>query len=152
MADASVENTQVTDGPSIEVRPNALKEGPPVVVNDRVPNNKVNLRFLLISGRRTDLLFDPTATVDFVRSQIFEAWPGEWADEKPESPQGLRVLHQGKFFEPATTLASQKLEPGQTVVVHLLLRPGANTEPEEKPRPAAGVDGVARACACCTVL
>lgn len=51
------------------------EKGASVVVNDKVPADKVNLRFLLVSGKRTDLLFDANETVDGVKTKIFEAWP-----------------------------------------------------------------------------
>ncbi|KAJ3002817.1 Ubiquitin-like protein 3 [Thoreauomyces humboldtii] len=121
----------------------------PVVVNAKVPADKVNLRFLLISGRRTDLLCNAGDTIEDVKARIHAAWPTEWADERPSSPAQLRVLHQGKFFEPANTLESYKLAPGQTTTVHLLLKTGAATADEEKAKPdteqAAG-------CRCCTIM
>lgn len=46
-----------------------------VTVIENVPDNKVGLRFLLISGKKTDLLVDPNATLDFVKKAIYEAWP-----------------------------------------------------------------------------
>ncbi|KAJ3154073.1 Ubiquitin-like protein 3 [Geranomyces michiganensis] len=120
----------------------------PVVVNDKIPADKVNVRFLLVSGKRSDLLCDPSDTVDEVRAKIYAAWPTEWHDEHPEAVSQLRVLHQGKFFEPSHTLASYRLEPGQTTTVHLLLRAGPAAESES---PGAKGDGT-RACRCCVIM
>jgi hypothetical protein len=48
---------------------------PSVKQNDTVPSGKVNLRFLLVSGKRTDLLCDPTDNIEHVRKQAHQQWP-----------------------------------------------------------------------------
>ncbi|TPX63150.1 hypothetical protein SpCBS45565_g06804 [Spizellomyces sp. 'palustris'] len=109
---------------------NTVSEGekaPPhtLVVNDKVPDDKVNLRFLMISGQRTDVFLEPNDTVQVVKRKIYAVWPRdvhrgfgvqshdsgcifrptEWASETPEAPENLRILHHGRFLEEPKTLA-----------------------------------------------
>ncbi|KND01906.1 uncharacterized protein SPPG_03695 [Spizellomyces punctatus DAOM BR117] len=135
---------------------NTVSEGekaPPhtLVVNDKVPDDKVNLRFLMISGQRTDVFLEPNDTVQVVKRKIYAVWPREWASETPEAPENLRILHHGRFLEEPKTLAEYKIQPGQTTTVHLLVKPTPQTEDNsgEKPRQAAEEGGV---CRCCTLL
>ena len=45
------------------------------VVNETIPSDKINLRFLLVDGRRTDLIVNPSDNVDEVLQRAFETWP-----------------------------------------------------------------------------
>jgi hypothetical protein len=40
-----------------------------------IPKDKVNLRLLLTNGKRSDFLFNPTASVEQIKQHIFENWP-----------------------------------------------------------------------------
>ncbi|KAJ3070085.1 hypothetical protein HK102_006763, partial [Quaeritorhiza haematococci] len=102
--------------------------GPTVVVNDKVPDDKVNLRFLLVSGKKTDMMFGGGDSIEVVRKRIFESWPREWSEEAPESPAALRVLYRGGFLEVSSTLEGNKIPLGQTTVVHLLIKNGGGGE------------------------
>ncbi|TPX56268.1 hypothetical protein PhCBS80983_g04639 [Powellomyces hirtus] len=147
MVDPTDSTTHTVTEPATE-RPTTTAH--PVVVNDKIPGNKINLRFLLISSKRTDMLFDPQDTIEIVKNRIWQAWPSEWEDEHPESPQHLRVVHQGKFMEANNTLASHKLDVGATTTVHLLLRSGPAAEADEKSKPNA--EQATRGCRCCIVM
>ena len=46
-----------------------------VITNEQVPAEKYNLRFLLLSGNKTDMICDPTETVEQVKERVFEQWP-----------------------------------------------------------------------------
>ncbi|KAJ3177703.1 hypothetical protein HK101_010195 [Irineochytrium annulatum] len=70
----------------------------------RIPEDQVNLRLLLVSGKKSDFLMAPGETVDSVKAKIFSSWPKEWTEETPESASSLRILHRGKFLEGNTTL------------------------------------------------
>ncbi|KAI9014661.1 hypothetical protein BC832DRAFT_526631, partial [Gaertneriomyces semiglobifer] len=76
-----------------------------------VPSDKVNLRFLLVNGRKTDMLVDEANTIDEIKKMIWTVWPDEWEDEYPKAPDCLRVLHQGRFLETGT-LESKSLTAG----------------------------------------
>ncbi|KAJ3052307.1 hypothetical protein HK097_006560, partial [Rhizophlyctis rosea] len=49
--------------------------GPPVVINDKIPSGQVNLRLLLVSGKKSDVLVLPSDTVEAVRKKVFDSWP-----------------------------------------------------------------------------
>ncbi|KAJ3284714.1 hypothetical protein HDU76_008251, partial [Blyttiomyces sp. JEL0837] len=100
-----------------------------VIVIDKVPEDKVNLRLLLVSGKKSDLLVNPSDTIDTVKQKIVDTWPKEWSEEVPEGPGSLRILHRGKFLEGASTVDGNKLPVGQTTTVHLLIKNGAQAEP-----------------------
>ncbi|KAJ3028488.1 UNVERIFIED_CONTAM: hypothetical protein HDU68_001556 [Siphonaria sp. JEL0065] len=98
---------------------------PKSVVVDKVPDDKVCVRLLLISGLKTDLLFVQTDSIEAVKIRIFNAWPSDWTGEQPETVANLRVLLRGKFLEPSSTLADAKIPVGQTTTCHLLVKNGA---------------------------
>ncbi|KAJ3277468.1 Ubiquitin-like protein 3, partial [Borealophlyctis nickersoniae] len=102
--------------------------GPTVVINDKIPEDKVNLRLLLVSGKRTDVMVSPSDTVDAVRKRAFEIWPREWAEEAPEAPANLRILYHGRILDNATTIEANKIPAGQTTVVHALIKAGVQLE------------------------
>ncbi len=45
------------------------------VINEAVPSDKINLRFLLVDGRRTDLIVDPSNTAEEIQQKAFDTWP-----------------------------------------------------------------------------
>lgn len=116
-------------------------------IND-VPPDRVNLRLLLLSGRKTDLLVLPTASIEAVRGQIYQNWPSSW-DEKPKDVKSIRILYRGKFLEGGFTVecgsdrwesvilhsfnsdypTAQKIPVGQTTVIHVVLKQFENVEP-----------------------
>ncbi|KAL2920238.1 hypothetical protein HK105_200306 [Polyrhizophydium stewartii] len=77
-----------------------------------VPSDKINLRLLLVSGKKTDLLMNPTDTIETVCRTIASAWPVE----------NIKILLRGKFLERPSTLASNSIATGDTTVVHLLVK------------------------------
>ncbi|KAJ7430979.1 hypothetical protein B0H11DRAFT_2133120 [Mycena galericulata] len=66
------------------------------------------LTFLLVSGRRRTMPFDPATTVGRVKELVWAAWPPEqeWQDERPPAPAYLRILYLGKILQDEDTLAS----------------------------------------------
>jgi hypothetical protein len=48
--------------------------GGPVII-DKVPEDQVNLRLLLVSGKKSDILVSGSDTVATVKVKIFEQWP-----------------------------------------------------------------------------
>ncbi|KAJ3220207.1 hypothetical protein HDU67_005533 [Dinochytrium kinnereticum] len=105
------------------------------VVIDKVPEDQINLRLLLVSGKKSDILVSPADTIDAVKQKVFSAWPKDWSEEIPESPASLRLLHRGKFLEGASTLDASSIPIGQTTTVHLLIKNGA-PEPATPDKPA----------------
>ncbi|CBQ68693.1 conserved hypothetical protein [Sporisorium reilianum SRZ2] len=85
---------------------------------------------LTTTGQRTSWRFDPSDTVDVVRTHIWNNWPESWPQPKPESAAYLRLLHLGHILDhPATTLASRGCKSGATTVVHIIVRSIPPPEP-----------------------
>ncbi|KXS13810.1 hypothetical protein M427DRAFT_58059 [Gonapodya prolifera JEL478] len=102
-----------------------------VVHHDKVPSDQINLRFLLVSGKKTDMFCGPTETIDAVRNKIYQNWPGAWEAEKPANVGQIRILFRGKFLEQfQSTLESHKIPVGQTTTVHLVIRTTVDPQPE----------------------
>ncbi|KAH9983162.1 ubiquitin-related domain-containing protein, partial [Russula compacta] len=92
----------------------------------QVPQTLV--QFLLVSGRRRSMAFDPETTVGRVKELAWNTWPSDWQDERPPGPSFLRVLYLGKILQDDDTLAQLKFpsytppEPATPTVVHLCIR------------------------------
>ncbi|KAJ7749045.1 hypothetical protein DFH07DRAFT_747002 [Mycena maculata] len=64
------------------------------------------ITFLLVSGRRRTMSFDPAATIGRVKELVWAAWPAdpEWQAERPPAPSYLRVLWLGRVLVDEDTL------------------------------------------------
>ncbi|TFK23507.1 hypothetical protein FA15DRAFT_670431 [Coprinopsis marcescibilis] len=67
------------------------------------------LTFLLISGKRKTMSFEPETAVGRVKELVWNAWPSDWQDERPPAPSYLRILYLGKILQDDETLSSLKL-------------------------------------------
>ncbi|KAF9254686.1 hypothetical protein L218DRAFT_452515 [Marasmius fiardii PR-910] len=65
---------------------------------------QVALCFLLISGKRRVMQFEPETTVGRVKELVWNAWPSDWQDEQPPTPWHLRLLYLGKILQDDDTL------------------------------------------------
>jgi hypothetical protein len=96
------------------------------VLVPQVPQTLV--QFLLVSGRRRSMAFDPETTVGRVKELVWNTWPNDWQDEHPPAPSYLRVLYLGKILQDDETLAQLKFpsytppEPATPTIVHLSIR------------------------------
>ncbi|KAF9446024.1 hypothetical protein P691DRAFT_674456 [Macrolepiota fuliginosa MF-IS2] len=104
------------------------------------------LTFLLVSGKRRTMPFEPETTIGRVKELIWNAWPNDWQSERPPAPSYLRVLYLGKMLQDDETLTSAlantlssfqpllicaaelKIPPSlpnspQPTIVHLSIRP-----------------------------
>ncbi|KAI9015971.1 ubiquitin-related domain-containing protein [Hyaloraphidium curvatum] len=139
--------------PSPDPPPPRADAPPPLNVIDAVPPEKINLRLLLVSGRKTDMLAGPQESVEAVRRRVFDSWPPEWADERPKSLQAVRILYRGRFLEGGNTLESQKIPAGQTTVIHIVLKQFDSAEAEASPeKPAKAAAAAEPSSRCCTIL
>lgn len=92
----------------------------------QVPQTLV--QFLLVSGRRRSMAFDPETTVGRVKELLWNTWPNDWQDEHPPAPSHLRVLYLGKILQDDETLTQLKFpsytppEPATPTIVHLSIR------------------------------
>ncbi|TFK33983.1 ubiquitin-related domain-containing protein [Crucibulum laeve] len=86
------------------------------------------LTFLLISGKRRTMSFEPETTIGRVKELVWNGWPIEWQDEHPPAPSYLRVLYLGKMLQDDETLTSESTPPPHgpiPTIVHLSIRPYA---------------------------
>ncbi|KAF8799771.1 hypothetical protein BYT27DRAFT_7119759 [Phlegmacium glaucopus] len=113
----------------------------PQVMLETVPQTpQTYLTFLLISGRRRTMSFEPELTIGRVKELAWNSWPTEWQDERPPAPSYLRVLYLGKMLQDDETLIGLKLpahipqpptSPGPSssgpvpTIMHLSIRPYA---------------------------
>lgn len=94
---------------------------------------QVFITFLVISGRRKTMSFEPETTLGRLKELVWNSWPPEWEDERPMAPSYLRVLYLGKMLQDDDTLTTLKFpthtpQPGPAptpTIVHLSIRPYA---------------------------
>ncbi|XP_022689785.1 ubiquitin-like protein 3 isoform X2 [Varroa jacobsoni] len=79
-----------------------------------IPEDKINLRLILVSGKTKDFLFSPAASAGDIAQSVYEAWPTEWAAEKVERAEILRLIYQGRFLHADVTLSALALPTGKT--------------------------------------
>jgi len=104
---------------------------PEASVQSPVTKPQIPLTFLLVTGNRWTLSFDPEETIGRVKEIAWNRWPAEWTAEQPPSPSFLRILYLGKILQDSATIASQ-FPPNPTSV------PAAPTSSEAPATPGAG--------------
>ncbi|KAG5730895.1 Ubiquitin-like protein 3 [Termitomyces sp. T112] len=129
---------------------------------------QVYLTFLIISGKRRTMSFEPGTTVGRLKELMWNSWPSDWEDERPTAPSFLRVLYLGRMLQDDETL-SQLNFPAHTpqtnsapipTIVHLSVRPfTTQSEPDIKkkrknrpsdgPQNAGTQDDVPEGAGCC---
>ncbi|KAG9067827.1 Ubiquitin-like protein 3 [Linnemannia hyalina] len=113
---------------------------------DAADNSTVSLTLLLVSGSRSTFTFQGTETIENVKAKVFDSWPKDWEEEKPASPQSLKILYLGKFLADSSTLESNKIQSGNTTIVHLTIK-----APEQEPHGNSKSDSAAK-CKFCLIL
>jgi hypothetical protein len=82
----------------------------PQAMSEPVPQTpQTYLTFLLISGKRRTMSFEPDSPISRVKELVWNSWPTEWQDEHPPAPSYLRVLYLGKMLQDDETLIGLKL-------------------------------------------
>ncbi|KIY66015.1 hypothetical protein CYLTODRAFT_399491 [Cylindrobasidium torrendii FP15055 ss-10] len=130
-ASARTSYTRVADSIDADHPPHALPpsdvpppaEGEPV---DAIPHTpQVNLTFLLVSGQRRTMTFEPTQSVGRVKELLWTTWPSDTPDERPPAPSFLRVLYRGRVLQDDSLLKDVPF-PIDTppTIAHLSIRPG----------------------------
>ncbi|TBU27348.1 ubiquitin-related domain-containing protein [Dichomitus squalens] len=113
---------------------------------------QVSLTFLLVSGRRRTMSFEPETTVGRVKELVWNAWPNDWQDERPPAPSYLRILYLGKILQDEDSLdkvsfpTSVPSSAPASTIVHLSIRayaPQAEDVPKKKRRGANASSGAA---------
>ncbi|KAK3836936.1 MAG: ubiquitin-related domain-containing protein [Linnemannia elongata] len=118
----------------------------PGQTGDAPDNSTVSLTLLLVSGSRSTFTFQGTETIENVKAKVFDSWPKDWQEEKPASPQSLKILYLGKFLADSSTLESNKIQPGNTTIVHLTIK-----APEQELHGNSKSDSAAK-CKFCLIL
>ncbi|KAH6908745.1 hypothetical protein BKA70DRAFT_1426637 [Coprinopsis sp. MPI-PUGE-AT-0042] len=69
---------------------------------------QIYLTFLLLSGHRRTMNFEPATGIGRVKEVVWGGWNGgDWpAEDRPPAPSYLRVLHAGRMLQDDETLAS----------------------------------------------
>ncbi|KAG1843064.1 ubiquitin-related domain-containing protein, partial [Suillus tomentosus] len=99
-------------------------DGPTTPENIVPQTPQVSLSFLLVSGRRRTMSFDPAITIGRVKELVWNAWPADWQDESPQAPSHLRILYLGKILQDEDTLTrEQTYSSALPTIVHLSIRP-----------------------------
>ncbi|KAG0241653.1 Ubiquitin-like protein 3 [Mortierella sp. GBA43] len=111
-----------------------------------VDTDKVSLTLLLVSGSRSTFTFHAADTIETVKSKVYDTWPKEWQEDKPASPQSLKILYLGKFLADTSTLESNRIQPGTTTIVHLTIK-----APEQEIHAHSKSDSAAK-CKFCLIL
>ena len=99
-------------------------ESPAAEAATIVPTNQIDLTLLLISGLRHTFRFSENTTVAQVKSHVFEYWPKEWHETEmpPSSADALRLVYLGRFLDNDSTLEANRIQPGQSTIVHLVIK------------------------------
>uniref|UniRef100_A0A8H7XLS1 Ubiquitin-like domain-containing protein n=1 Tax=Psilocybe cubensis TaxID=181762 RepID=A0A8H7XLS1_PSICU len=118
------------------------------------------LTFLLISGKRRTMSFEPETAVGRVKELVWNSWPADWQDDRPPAPSYLRVLYLGRMLQDDESLANLKLptytpqQPSSSsspsaaapipTIMHLSIRPYAppNDGDGLKKKKRRGQDGL----------
>ncbi|XP_003745301.1 ubiquitin-like protein 3 [Galendromus occidentalis] len=116
-----------------------------------IPEDKINLRLILVSGKTKDFLFSPAASAGDIAHSVYENWPPEWSQEKVERAEILRLIYQGRFLHADVTLSALALPTGKTTVMHLLPRENL-PEPNQNERIKETSSSCCFSTASCSIL
>ncbi|KAK2459479.1 hypothetical protein APHAL10511_008513 [Amanita phalloides] len=133
--DAEADNPDPDAPADPTMLPSSVPPSPPQPQPAAVPQTpQTYITFLLVTGRRRTMSFEPETTVGRVKELVWNTWPeeDEWRDERPPAPSYLRLLYLGKMLQDDDTLTKLKLPVSnpsspQATIVHLSIRPHAPT-------------------------
>ncbi|KAI0746595.1 ubiquitin-related domain-containing protein [Daedaleopsis nitida] len=101
---ANTPRPDITHDVDDEEVPEETQQAPAEELIPQTP--QVSLTFLLVSGRRRTMSFEPETTIGRVKELVWNAWPNDWQDERPPAPSYLRVLYLGKILQDDDSLDS----------------------------------------------
>ncbi|XP_046371983.1 ubiquitin-like protein 3 [Haliotis rubra] len=117
----------------------------------QIPNDKINLRLILVSGKTEEYLFSPSDSAAEITERVYSNWPQDWSEEQLPPTNILRLIYQGRFLHGNVTLAALQLPTGKTTVMHLVARenlPEPNNQGQLK-KDKSGESGCSN---CCVIL
>ncbi|ORZ22448.1 ubiquitin-2 like Rad60 SUMO-like-domain-containing protein [Absidia repens] len=115
--------------------------------DEEIPLDKARLTMLLVSGKRQVFDFDPSTTIDAVKSYILEHWPQDWADRQPPSLKNIEFVYLGKFLDNNSKLKDNGLVGGHSTIIHLVIRQYIKKMDDDR----KSVESTLR-CKCCVIL
>lgn len=117
-----------------------------------IPNDKINLRLILVSGKTEEFLFNPNESAGEIAQHVFDHWPEDWAEEAVAKAEILRLIYQGRFLHSNVTLGALGLPFGRTTVMHLVPRENL-PEPNSQDQRQKSKGGGSSCCsASCSIL
>ncbi|ORZ22016.1 ubiquitin-2 like Rad60 SUMO-like-domain-containing protein [Absidia repens] len=116
-------------------------------VDDEIPLDKSRLTMLLVSGKRRVFDFEPSTTVDAVKTYILDNWPQDWADQTSPSIKNIELVYLGKFLDNNSKLKDNGLLGGHATIVHLVIRQYTKKADDD-----GKSNQVASRCKCCIIL
>jgi len=85
-------------------------------------SDHVYLTLILVdSAKSHEFKISPKLSVTEITRHVWNNWPDEWAEERVERPDILRLIFQGRFLHDDMTLDRVRL-PGKKFAMHLLPR------------------------------
>ncbi|XP_020905183.1 ubiquitin-like protein 3 [Exaiptasia diaphana] len=114
-----------------------------------IPEDKICLRLILVTGKTNEFIFSPSDTAYFVAQHVFENWPQDWKAETVSSHNILKLIYQGRFLHGNVTLGALHLPLGKRTTMHLVARENLPEPASQGPRNREKTGE--RSC-CCTVL
>lgn len=114
-----------------------------------IPDDKICLRLILVTGKTAEFLFSPNDTAYFIAQHVFENWPEDWKAEAVSSHNVLKLIYQGRFLHGNVTLGALHLSLGKRVVMHLVVRENLPEPPSQGQRNCE--KSGERSC-CCSII
>ncbi|XP_003366363.1 conserved hypothetical protein [Trichinella spiralis] len=72
-----------------------------------LPDDKINLRLILVCGKTCDFLFDSSFSASDVAQYVFDHWPDDWEEERVQSASLLKLIYHGRFLHGNVTLRGE---------------------------------------------
>lgn len=114
-----------------------------------IPDDKICLRLILVSGKTHEFIFLPNDTVYYITQHVYENWPEDWKDEAVSSHNILKLIYHGRFLHGNVSLGALHLETGKRTVMHLVAR-------ENLPEPATqgqrNREKISEQSCCCNIV
>ncbi|CAK9292084.1 unnamed protein product [Gordionus sp. m RMFG-2023] len=92
-------------------------------MSNKTPADKINLRLILIDGKKRDFLFAPNHSANYVTDLVYNTWEeAKNLEGVNNNPKFLKLIYQGRFLHGNVILGALLLPLGKTSVMHLVAR------------------------------
>ncbi|KAI8075200.1 ubiquitin-2 like Rad60 SUMO-like-domain-containing protein [Gongronella butleri] len=120
---------------------------PKTSMEDNVPLDKARLTMLLVNGKRFTFDFDPSTSVETVKTYVLDHWPQDWAEQKPSTIKSIEFVYLGKFLDNDAKLKDNGLMAGNATIIHLVIRQYSKKADEDS-KSLMAISG----CKCCLIM